>query len=147
MGRVVKLLGKGGQGRAERELGWDRKTIRKGTKELESGFDCIDNFSGRGRKRAEDHLTDLLQDIKDTVDPVSQADPAFRTTRLYTPLTAEEVRNRLIQDKNYKDSELPEVRTVQTKLNELNYHRDKVKKSRPQKKSKRQMPYLIMSVK
>lgn len=134
MARVVKLLGKGGQFRAERELGWDRKTIRKGTKELESGFDCIDNFSGRGRKRAEDHLPDLLNDIKEIVEPVSQADPTFRTTRLYTPLTAEEVRNRLIQDRNYKDREIPKARTIQKKLNELNYHRDKVKKSRPQKK-------------
>ena len=30
MAQVVLLLGKGGQLRAERELGWDRKTIRKG---------------------------------------------------------------------------------------------------------------------
>lgn len=147
MAGTVKLLGKGGQRRAERELGWDRKTIQKGTKELESGFDCIDNFSGRGRKRAEEHLPDLLKDIKEIVEPESQADPTFRTTRLYIPLTAGEVRNRLIQDKNYKDSELPKVRTIQTKLNELNYHRDKVKKSKPQKKLKRQMPYLKMSLK
>ena len=37
MARTVKELGKGGQRRAERELGWSRVTIRKGTGELESG--------------------------------------------------------------------------------------------------------------
>ena len=36
MARTVKALGKGGQRKAERELGWDRKTIRKGMRELES---------------------------------------------------------------------------------------------------------------
>ena len=31
MARVVSLLGRGGQLRAEKKLGWDRKTIIKGT--------------------------------------------------------------------------------------------------------------------
>ncbi len=39
-------MGKGGQKKAEKELGWNRDTIRKGLKELQSGFVCIDNFSG-----------------------------------------------------------------------------------------------------
>ena len=34
MAEVVKNLGVGGQTRAERELGWNRRTIRKGMKEL-----------------------------------------------------------------------------------------------------------------
>jgi DNA-binding protein Fis len=38
MARTVKALGKGGQRKAERELGWDRQTIRKGMQELESGI-------------------------------------------------------------------------------------------------------------
>ena len=53
--RTVKQLGLGGQRRAERELGWNRVTIRKDTHELESGFICLDAFAARGRKRAEDH--------------------------------------------------------------------------------------------
>jgi hypothetical protein len=55
MARTVKELGKGGQRRAERELGWDRKTIRKGMHELASGITCVDAFNARGRKRAEEH--------------------------------------------------------------------------------------------
>lgn len=38
MARAVKAMGKGGQRRAERELGWNRETIRKGIRELESGI-------------------------------------------------------------------------------------------------------------
>src|SRR6266545_8419224 len=34
MARTVKELGPGGQRRAERELGWNRETIRKGSREL-----------------------------------------------------------------------------------------------------------------
>ena len=42
MAHVVLLMGKGGQRRAERELGWTRDIIRKGMKELKSGIVCID---------------------------------------------------------------------------------------------------------
>jgi hypothetical protein len=62
--KIVKLLGKGGQRRAEKELNWNRGTVRKGMHELESGFACIDAFSARGRKRAEERLPNLLDDIK-----------------------------------------------------------------------------------
>ena len=44
LARTVKELGPGGQRRAERELGWNRVTIRKGTHELESGFRCLDSI-------------------------------------------------------------------------------------------------------
>jgi hypothetical protein len=64
MARVVQILGRGGQFKAEGELGWDRKTIIKGTKEITSNISCVDNFSGRGRKRSEEHLPNLLEDIK-----------------------------------------------------------------------------------
>ncbi len=88
MARTVKELGPGGQRRAERELGWSRAIIRKGARELESGVPIQDNFSARGRKRAEEHLPNLLTDIQDIVDGQSQTDPQFRTTRLYTRLSA-----------------------------------------------------------
>lgn len=134
MARVVKRLGKGGQRRAEAELNWNRGTIRKGVHELESGFTCEDAFSMRGRKRAEDHLPNLLKDIKAIVDPQSQIDPTFKTTRLYTRLSAAEVRQQLIDQKGYRDEELPTAETIRVKLNELDYHLRSVQKSQPQKK-------------
>jgi len=38
MAKVVRLLGPGGQRQAEKELGWNRGTIRKGSRELSSGL-------------------------------------------------------------------------------------------------------------
>lgn len=134
MARVVRLMGKGGQRRAERELGWSRPTILKGTKELDSGFNCIDNFSGRGRQRIEKKLPTLIDDIKDIVEPKSQCDPTFRTTQLYSPLTAEEVWCRLKEDKKYPPGQLPTVRTISNKLNYLGYSLKKVSKTEPKKK-------------
>ena len=60
---------------------------------------CEDAFVLRGRKRSEDHLPNRLRDLTALVDSQSQADPQFRTTRLYTRLTAAEVRRQLIAQK------------------------------------------------
>jgi len=101
MAQVAKLLGKGGQRRAERELNWNRGTIRKGMHGLESGIVCEDAFSVRDRKRAEEHLPNLLEDIEAIADEQSQIAPTFKTTRLYTRISAAEVRNQLILQKGY----------------------------------------------
>jgi len=140
LARTVAELGPGGQRRAERELGWSRVTIRKGQRELASGFAIVDGFALRGRKRAEAHLPDLLADIAALADGQSQADPSFRTTRLYTRLTAGEVRRRLIAEQGYADEELPCVQTIGAKLNALGYHPQTVAKTRPQKRSPRPTP-------
>src|SRR6266571_1857533 len=136
--RTVKELGPGGQRRAERQLGWNRQTIRKGMHELQRGVICLDNFAGRGRKPAEDHLPNLLTDIAAIVDSQSQADPQFRTKRLYTRLDAAEVRRQLIVQKDYTDHELPTVQTMTAKLNALGYYPQKVAKSEPKKRSHKQ---------
>ena len=135
MARTVKELGAGGQQRAARELGWGRMTIRKGLRELDSGFLCLDAFALRGRKRAEDHRPNLLTDIHALVDRQSQTDPQFRTNRLYTRLTAAEVRRQLMTHKGYTNAELPTAETIGAKLNLLGYYPQKVAKSRPQKNS------------
>jgi hypothetical protein len=140
MARTVKELGRGGQRRAERELGWNRETIRKGTHELERGVVCLDNLAARGRKPAEAHLPDLLRDLAAIVDSQSQTDPQFRTKRLYTRLDAAEVRRQLITQKGYTDAELPTVQTLTAKLNLLGYYPQKVAKSEPKKRSPKRMP-------
>jgi hypothetical protein len=115
-------------------------TIRKGMHELESGLRCVDAFALRGRKRAEEHLPNLLRDLQAIVDSQSQTDPQFRTNRLYTRLTAVEVRRQLIAQKGYTDAELPTAETIGTKLNTLGYYPQKVAKSLPQKKSRKPTP-------
>ena len=140
MARTVQELGPGGQRRAERELGWNRQTIRKAIRELTSGLRCPDAVAFRRRKRAEERLPSLLADIKALVDGQSQTDPSFRSTRLYTRLTAAEVRRQLIVQKGYSDDELPTERTISTKLRDLGYHPTKVAKTQPQKRSPRPTP-------
>jgi hypothetical protein len=94
----------------------------------------VDAFSSRGRKAAEEHLPNLLSDIKAIVDGQSQADPQFRSNRLYTRMTAAEVRRQLIAQKGYSDEELPTAETIGVKLNGLGYYPQKVAKTQPQKK-------------
>jgi len=137
MARTVKEMGPGGQRQAQRELNWDRGTIRKGMRELASGIRCVDAFGLRGRKRAEEHLPELLQDIKDIVDGQSQTDPRFQTQRLYTRLSAAEVRRQLIKQKSYRSDQLPGERTIARKLDQLGYRPAKVQKTKPKKRSGR----------
>jgi hypothetical protein len=136
MARTVKLLGPGGQRRAERELSWNRHTIRKGMHELNSGIVCVDAFGQRGRSRAEERLPRLLDDIEAIVDAQSQADPRFRAQRLYTRLSAAVVRRQLIELKGYSPDEVPAIRTISDKLNQLGYHPAKVAECRPKKGSR-----------
>ena len=137
LARTVRELGPGGQRLAERELGWSRVTVRKGMHELTSGITCVEAYALRGRKKAEAQLPQLLTDITAIVDRQSQADPQFRTQRLYTRLTAGEVRRQLIAQHGYTDAALPCERTIATKLNALGYTLTKVAKTRPQKQSPR----------
>jgi hypothetical protein len=44
MARTVKELGLGGQRQAERELGWNRGTLRKGLHAWQSGCRCLDRI-------------------------------------------------------------------------------------------------------
>jgi hypothetical protein len=129
MAETVLQYGPGGQRWAQRDLGWNRSTIRKGMRELKSGIVCQDGFSLRGRKASEERLPSLLADIRDVIDPESQTDATFRTPRLFVRISAREVRELLIEEKGYKDEELPKRRTVSTILNDMGYRLRKVKKT------------------
>jgi hypothetical protein len=134
MAKVVQGLGMGGQTLAEQELGWNRGTIRKGMAELTSGIAFKDQFHLRGRHRIEDKLPQLLGDIRAIVEPHTQADPSLRSERLYTRISAAEVRRQLIVQKGYQDEELPSCEVIRQKLNEMNYCLRRVVKAKPQKR-------------
>src|SRR5882757_7132138 len=140
MAKTVKAMGRGGQRWAEEHLGWCRDTIRKGAHELRSGMTCVDAFSSRRRKPAEEHLPRLLDDIRSIADGQSQADPKFQTNRLFTRISAAEVRRQLIAVKGYTDEELPTQQTINTKMNLLGFSLSGVAKCRPQKEPRRPMP-------
>jgi hypothetical protein len=136
MARVVETLGYGGQYYVEKEFHWNHETIKKGKQELETGEKIVDNFSARGKKRVEERLPNLLNDIKNIVDGESQTDPTFKTTELFTRMTSKAVRNQLIAQKGYRDEDLPTEETIRKRLNELGYSLRKVSKVRPKKNSR-----------
>jgi hypothetical protein len=142
MARTVKAMGPGGPLWAEAHLGWNRGTIRKALHELQSGMTCLDAFHCRRRKAAEEHLPRLLDDIRAIADGHSQADPKFQTDRLFTRISAAEVRRQLIATKGDTDAELPTRQTINKKLNLLGFRLTKVAKCRPQKESSRPRPSL-----
>ncbi len=134
MAKVVQGLGIGGQTLAEQELDWNRGTIRKGMQELTSGVAIQDQFHLRGRKRVEEQLPQLLDDIRAIVEPHSQADPTLKSERLYTRISAAEVRRQLIAQKGYRDEDLPSDEVIRQRLNEMNYCLRRVVKAKPQKR-------------
>jgi transposase len=139
MADAVVSLGLG-QRQAQQLFGWGRDTLRKALHERRTGITCLDATRRRGRKPAEFHLPHLLDDIRAIVADHVQADPTFRTTRLYCRLTAAEVRRQLVQRKGYTDEQLPSVQTLTVKLNALGFRLRKVAKCRPQKKCRRPTP-------
>jgi hypothetical protein len=143
MAKTVQAMGRGGQRWAQEHLGWCRETIRKGTHELRSGMTCVDAFRCRRRKPAEEHLPRLLDDIRSIADGQSQADPKSQTDRLFTRISAAEVRRQLIATKGYTDAELPAQQTINAKMNLLGYRLTRVAKCRPQKGSRGPMPSSI----
>lgn len=121
MARVVKMMGVGGQRLVERELGWNRGTVRKGMAELERGRPFVSKVHRRGRKRVETYLPDLLTDIESVVDTLNRFDPIFQTTNYYTGVTVSAVRRCLIDWKGYDDTELPSNETIRVRMRRLGY--------------------------
>lgn len=102
--------------------------------ELKTGITCVDNYTARGRKKIEEHLPEILEDLKNLVDSQSQTDPSFKSERLYTRLSAAEVRRQLIEKFADNNEELPTSEAIRLKLNELGYRLKRVAKTKPQKK-------------
>jgi len=134
MAQTIEAFGPGAQRWAENTLLWNRGTIRKGQLELSSGIPFVEGFSARGRRKVEAHFPNLLDDIRDIVDPKCQTDPTFHTTRLYRPITAKVVRELLVEYYGYVASNTPHRRTINRKLDFMGYWPRKVTKSKPLKK-------------
>ena len=107
--------------KTEKVMGWDRVMIQRGLDSLETGIPYADNYSARGRKKTEEILSSLEQDIRDLVEDEAQADPKFQTPFRYLKVSAREVRDQLILEKDYEDEALPTRQTIGEILNRLGY--------------------------
>ena len=130
----------GNPNKAESVFGWGRNTVKLGLKELETGYTCYVDIHQRGDKKTEEKLLNLEQDIKAVVEPHGQVDPKFKTSLIYTRITAKAVRKALLDEKGYTDQQLPTERTISNILNRLGYTLKRVLKTKPQKKKKSKKP-------
>lgn len=140
MAGVVRDLGAGGQRRAQQQLGWNRQTIRKGEVELREGIAILDGRRNNGRPSLEEQMPTLLQDIRDVVDPHTQADPQLRSDRLYRKITTKEVMHRLVTEKGYSEETLPKEESIRVRLERLGYRPSRVRKTLPKKRSPKPTP-------
>ena len=116
MARVVKMLGPGGQRYAERELGWNRGTIRKGMQELDSGRLFQDRFSDRGRKSIDHHLPNLAADIGIVIE--TKGKPG-RQRRI--GISCRRIKDLLVEEHGYDRQQLPSRETIRKKVHQLGY--------------------------
>src|SRR5271166_1843264 len=135
MAGFVRVLGRGGQRVAEAVLGWNRGTIRKGEEELREGVDRPDGRKDNGQPSLEERFPSLLQDLREVVEPFLQVDPTLRSERLYRKLTTREVVQRLVSEKGYAEEGLPCDEAIRQRLNRLGYYPQRVRKSKPKKRS------------
>lgn len=92
-----------------------------------------DAFEERGRKPVDAQLPRLLSDIRAIAEPHTQTDPMLKSQRLYTRLSAAEVRRQLMYQYGYRESELPCEEVIRQRLNQLGYGLKRVAKTKPQK--------------
>lgn len=114
--------------KAETVMGWSRDAIKTGLKEMETGIVCLNYYSGRGRKKTEDHLIHLREDIENLLENNVSTDPQFRTTLRYTRISALKIREALISEKGYSTQQLPCRQTIGDILNRMGYSLKKHKK-------------------
>jgi hypothetical protein len=131
--RIAMTEGWGGITEVSRLFKISRDTIRKGMHEVTSGFECVDAFNLRGRKKATEKQPELKNEIDEILLPRSQADPTFKSTRLYTNDSVCQIRKQLIE-KGYGKEELPSDSTLARILDSMGYNRKKVLKAKPIKK-------------
>jgi|SRR5450755_278042 hypothetical protein len=132
---VTRGLCGGSARRAERRFGWGRENIDTGLHELVTGIRCVENFATRGQRRTEDAHPQLAADIRDLVEPYTQADPELKSERQYTNQSAREVRERLGAEKGYAADDLPSERTMRDILNRMGYRLKRIQKGKPLKKT------------
>ena len=120
--------------KAERILGWNRKTVKLGLAEKRSGIICKGAQSGRcGGKRWEERQPRAASELEQIAEAHGQQDPTFKSTIAYTRLTAAQALEELKQQ-GYAQEELPAPSTMAVILNRMGYRLRPVVKAKPQKK-------------
>ena len=133
--------------RAETVFGWSRTAVETGLGEKRTGIIRIGAKSARsGRIVWEKKYPDAADALRQMADEHSQQDPAFRSTAAYTRLTAKAAVTAL-KERRFADEQIPSCSNMAKILSRMGYRLRNVLKSKPLKKSKRQMQFLTISKK
>lgn len=133
MGDVSLTLLDGKSRVAEEIFGWGRASVSLGINEFRTGMVCVNDLSGRRKPKSEEKHPGLLADIRELLEPSSQAEPRLRTMLLYTNMTAQSVYDALVAN-GWSQESLPTVRTISNILNRNEYRLRTVAKTKVQKK-------------
>ena len=144
MGDVTVTLLDGKPRVAEEVFGWGRSPVSLGINEFRYGIVCVNDLSGRRKPKSEEKHPDLWADIRQLLEPNSQAEPRLRTTLLYTDMTAQSVYDALVAN-GWSEESLPTVRTISNILNRNEYRLRTVTKTKVQKKRQKRTASLPMS--
>lgn len=131
MAKVSEDYLDGSARKAETLLGWNRDSVQLGLHERRTGIICADNYQARGRHKSETVLPNLEADIRALVDVQAQADPKFQSTFLYARISARAVREALVNELGYDETQLPSRQTIGAVLNRLGYRLKKSKRQSP----------------
>ena len=136
MGDVSLTLLDGKPRVSEEVFGWGRSSVSLGINEYKSGVVWVNDLSGRRKPKTEEKHPELLADIRQLLEPSSQAEPRLRTTLLYTNMTAQSVYDALVA-RGWSKESLPTVRTISNILNRNEYRLRTVAKTKVQKKRRK----------
>ena len=128
MAKVAQDYLGGSARQAETMFGWNRHSVKLGLHEGRTGILCVDNYRARGRHKSEELLPRLEADLQSLVERQAQADPKFQSTFSYGRISARAVREALVKEKGYDESELPGRETIGAILNRMGYRLKKPKK-------------------
>jgi hypothetical protein len=123
---------------AENVFGWGRNTVKVGLAEKRTGLICVGAQSGfGGNKRWEERYREVVQSLQELAHQHGQQDPSFRSSIVYTRLTAAEAIEQLAAQ-GYAPEQLPAPRTMAGVLNRMGFRLRNVVKAKPQKNSRKQ---------
>lgn len=136
---VCQQLCDGSARKAEERFGWGREAVARGL--LEQSGQSVEKHTviRHSTLRSEVRNPQLAVDIRLIVEPHTHTDPELKTSRLYSNLSAGEVRAALVE-KGYGEAQLPSERTLRDILNRMNYRLKRIQKGKPLKKNELTSP-------
>lgn len=141
---TVKYCG-GNARQAETVFGWRRQTVEVGLNEQRTGIVFLGaERAFSGDKRWEEKHPQAAEVLWVLVQEHAQQDPKFRTTLVFTRLTAAEAIKQM-RARGVAEEQLPSPSTMADVLNRNGYRLRPVLKAKPQKNSPRPTPSLPTS--